>query len=62
MKDYLIQYEHTIQIYEKYAGIKSINITEGDHNTARPMSLYFNTLYFFLKYLDEKYKEDNEEY
>ena len=26
------------------------------------MSLYFNTLYFFLKYLDEKYKEDNEEY
>ena len=62
MKDDLIPYEHTIQIYEKYAGIKSINITEGDHNTARPMSLYFNTLYFFLKYLDEKYKEDNEEY
>ena len=64
MKDDLIPYENTIQIYEKYAGIKSINIIEGDHNTPRPKNIIYKILTFFLKYLDENYKEDNvfEEY
>jgi pimeloyl-ACP methyl ester carboxylesterase len=64
MKDELIPYEHTIQIYEKYSGIKSINIIEGDHNTPRPKHLINKILSFFSKYLDENYKEENynEEY
>ena len=64
MKDDLIPYEHTIQIYENYAGIKSINITEGDHNTTRQKHLINKIISFFSKYLDENYKEDNinEEY
>ena len=39
MKDDLIPYEQTIKIYEEYSGIKSINITEGDHNTPRQKQL-----------------------
>jgi pimeloyl-ACP methyl ester carboxylesterase len=64
MKDDLIPYEHTIQLYEKYAGIKSINIIEGDHNSPRQRHLINKIISFFLKYLDENYKEDNniEEY
>ena len=64
MKDDLIPYEHTIQLYEKYAGIKSINITEGDHNSPRQKHLINKIISFFLKYLDENCKEDNniEEY
>ena len=59
MKDDLIPYEHTIQIYEKYSGIKSINIIEGDHNTQRPRHLVNKIISFFTKYLDENYKEEN---
>ena len=64
MKDDLIPYEHTIQIYENYGGIKSINITEGDHNTTRQKHLINKIISFFTKYLDENYKEENnnEEY
>lgn len=59
MKDDLIPYEHTIQIYEKYAGIKSINIVEGNHNTPRQKHLINKVICFFSKYLDEYYKEEN---
>ena len=59
MKDELIPYEHTIKIYEKYAGIKSINIIEGDHNAPRQKHLINKIINFFLKYLDENYKEEN---
>ena len=59
MKDNLIPYEQTIQIYEKYAGIKSINITEGDHNTPRQKHLIYKIISFFCKYLDEDYYGEN---
>ena len=59
MKDDLIPYEHTIKIYEKYSGIKSINIIEGDHNTQRQKHLINKIISFFLKYLDENYEEEN---
>ena len=61
MKDDLIPYEHTIQIYEKYAGIKSINIVEGNHNTPRQKHLINKIVNFFGKYLDKNYKEENNE-
>ena len=61
MKDDLIPYEHTIQIYEKYAGIKSINIVEGGHNTPRQKHLLNKVINFFSKYLSENYKEANNE-
>ena len=71
MKDELIPYTHTIRIYEKYAGSKSINIVEGSHNTQRQKHLINKIISFFEKYLKgnkdkdnnkEKYKdeEDNE--
>ena len=58
MKDALIPYEQTIKIYEEYSGIKSINITEGDHNTPRQKQLINKIITFFIKYLDENYKEE----
>ena len=58
MKDDLIPYEQTIKIYEEYSGIKSINITEGDHNTPRQKQLINKIITFFIKYLNENYKEE----
>ena len=58
MKDDLIPYEQTIKIYEEYSGIKSINITEGDHNTPRQKQLINKILTFFIKYVDENYKDE----
>ena len=62
MKDDLIPYEQTIKIYEEYSGIKSINITEGDHNTPRQKQLINKIITFFIKYLDENYKEEKNNY
>ena len=69
MKDELIPYDHTIRIYEKYGGIKSINIVEGEHNTPRQKHLINKIINFFDKYLNrkdnrnkEKENEFNEEY
>ena len=59
MKDKLIPYEQTIQIFEKYSGKKSINITEGDHNTPRQKHLIYKIISFFCKYLGEDYYEEN---
>lgn len=65
MKDELIPYSHTLRIYEKYAGKKSINIVEGCHNTNRQKHLINKIISFFEKYLKENKdkdmdKEDNE--
>ena len=50
-------------MYEKYAGFKSINIVEGNHNSARPYHLVNKVVNFFVKYLYEnKNNEDNNEY
>ena len=62
MKDELIPYNHTLKIYEKYAGIKSINIVEGNHNTPRQKHLINKIINFFDKYLNGNInKEENEE-
>ena len=71
MKDELIPYDHTIRIYEKYGGIKSINIVEGEHNTPRQKHLINKIINFFDKYLNRKdnlneekeneFNEENEE-
>ena len=52
MKDELIPYNHTIKLYEKYGGIKSINIVEGNHNTPRQKHLINKVINFFDKYLN----------
>ena len=63
MNDDLIPYKHTIQIYEKYGGIKSINIVEGKHNTQRQKHLINKIVNFFDKYLkgDGKIEKENNE-
>ena len=60
MKDELIPYNHTIRIYEKYAGVKSINIVEGDHNTTRQKHLISKVINFFEKYLNRKEAQKDE--
>ena len=63
MKDEIIPYKHTINMYEKYAGVKSINIVEGNHNSPRPKHLINKVIKFFVKYLyGNKNNEDNKEY
>jgi pimeloyl-ACP methyl ester carboxylesterase len=63
MKDELIPYSHTLQIYEKYLGVKSINIVEGNHNTPRQKHLINKIINFFDKYLNGKdIKEEKEEF
>ena len=66
MNDELIPYKHTLQLYEKYGGIKSINIVEGKHNTQRQKHLVNKIVSFFDKYLNgngnkEKEEEDESE-
>ena len=58
MKDELIPYKHTINMYEKYLGVKSINIVEGNHNSPRPKHLINKIINFFVKYLFEKNKNN----
>ena len=55
-----------MQLYEKYGGIKSINIVEGKHNTQRQKHLVNKIVSFFDKYLNgngnkEKEEEDESE-
>ena len=57
MKDELIPYKHTIQLYEKYGGKKSINIVEGNHNSLRQKHLIIKIIHFFCKYLNENKNE-----
>ena len=53
MKDELIPYKHTIQLYEKYGGKKSINIVEGNHNSLRQKHLITKIIHFFSNYLND---------
>jgi fermentation-respiration switch protein FrsA (DUF1100 family) len=57
MKDELIPYKHTIQLYEKYGGKKSINIVEGNHNSLRQKHLITKIIHFFCNYLNENKNE-----
>ena len=57
MKDELIPYKHSIQLFEKYGGKKSINIVEGNHNSLRQKHLITKIVHFFKKYLNEDINE-----
>ena len=53
LADDLIPLDHTIQLYESYAGEKSINIVEGGHNSARQLHIMRTIGKFFMQYLTE---------
>ena len=53
LADDLIPLDHTIQLYESYAGEKSINIVEGGHNSARQLHIMRTVGKFFMQYLTE---------
>ena len=59
MKDELIPYKHTINMFEKYGGIKFINIVEGNHNTPRQKHIISKIVNFFDKYL-RNYNNDDD--
>jgi pimeloyl-ACP methyl ester carboxylesterase len=59
MKDELIPYKHTINMYEKYGGIKFINIVEGNHNTPRQKHIINKIINFFDKYLRDNINIDD---
>jgi pimeloyl-ACP methyl ester carboxylesterase len=51
MQDELIPLEHTLNIFEVYAGEKSLNICEGTHNSARQKHIIEKIGKFYAKYL-----------
>jgi pimeloyl-ACP methyl ester carboxylesterase len=60
MQDELIPLEHTLNIFEVYAGEKSLNICEGTHNSARQKHIVEKIGKFFARYLkDEEESEKN---
>ena len=54
MKDELIPLEHTIKLYESYAGKKTINIVEGGHNTIRQNHILNKICNFFYNNLKDE--------
>ena len=51
MKDELIPLEHTLKIYEQYAGEKYLNVCEGGHHTKRDKELLEKVATFLKKQL-----------
>lgn len=51
MTDELISLDHTLNIFDKYEGEKSLNICEGGHNTARQKHILEKVGEFFKKHL-----------
>ena len=51
MNDELIPLDHSIKVYEKYSGVKSINVVEGGHNSARQKHILDKIGKFFEKHL-----------
>ena len=51
MNDELIPLDHSIKLYEKYAGVKSINVVEGGHNSVRQKHILDKISKFFEKNL-----------
>ena len=51
MNDELISLDHTLNIFDKYEGEKSLNICEGTHNTGRQKQLMEKVGDFFKKHL-----------
>ena len=53
LADELIPLDHTLQLYEAYAGEKSINIVEGGHNSSRQLHIIRTIAKFFTQYLND---------
>ena len=51
MNDELIPLDHTIKLYEKYSGNKSLNVVEGKHNSIRQKHVIEKVTKFFEKHL-----------
>jgi len=58
MNDELIPLEHSLQIFEQYAGEKSLNVCEGTHNTQRQKHIVEKIGKFLSKYLCNDYIEE----
>lgn len=58
MNDELIPLEHSLSIFEKYGGEKSLNICEGTHNSARQKHIQEKVGKFFTKYLYDLDEDD----
>ena len=56
LADELIPLDHTLQLYEVYAGVKSINIVEGGHNSSRQLHIIRTVAKFFTQYLNDESK------
>ena len=56
LADELIPLDHTLQLYEAYAGEKSINIVEGGHNSSRQLHIIRTVVKFFTQYLNDESK------
>ena len=53
MKDELIPHTHSVKLFEKYAGKKSLNIVEGKHNSVRQKHIIDKVIKFFEENLFE---------
>ena len=51
MNDELIPLDHTIKLFERYSGNKSLNVVEGGHNSIRQKHIVEKAMKFFEKYL-----------
>ena len=53
MNDELIPLEHSLNLFEVYAGEKSLNVCEGTHNSNRQRHIIEKIGKFFSKYLND---------
>lgn len=58
MNDELIPLDHTLSLFEKYSGEKSLNICEGSHNTTRQRHILEKVGDFFKKNLIDQKPND----
>lgn len=54
MQDELIPLEHSLNLFEVYAGEKSLNVCEGTHNSNRQKHIIEKIGKFFAKYLKDE--------
>lgn len=57
-KDELISLEHSVNLFETYGGVKSINVCEGGHNSIRPRHIIDKIGKFFSQYLKDVENEE----
>ena len=51
MNDELIPLEHTMKLFDKYSGNKSLNVVDGGHNSVRQKHVIEKAIKFFETYL-----------